>query len=252
MKAKLIFTLVCTSFVTSQAWAVNGAIVGNSGGALFQNGIGQLYDLYEAYHPELYGRKKPTLPPQLTVKETIEWGLSRMSVAYPGTTLRLRKMISTWEQQINIDNAPVPPTSFFSADIPPSFPDILSIPRIVFLWNEELPTYPDAFPQFIPKGATFATVAHWGDPFGKLFIQADRYQQLETLSRAALFIHEALYGLVRQTRPEYDQDPLLNSMQVRRFVGSVFSTDTCLVSIPTGETWDDACREPQAPKRLSK
>ncbi len=242
MSSKLFF-VIAFSFLTSlPAWAVNGAIVGNGGGAVITGNSAQLYDLYEAWHPLLYGRAKPEIAADQSVSRTISWALTRMIALYPESGKRVQAIIATWSKQIDFDSNPVPPRSISKAMAVPSFPDVFITPAITLLWDETIPTFPDSAPPFVPKGSTFETVAYWNDPFAKLFIQADRYIKLDRLSRAALFIHEALFGLTRQTVAPYDQDSLTNSVQVRRFVGSIFSTDTCLVSIPTAEERNSNCQ----------
>ncbi len=97
---------------------------------------------------------------------------------------------------------------------------ILSTPEKELFGDISIPVIFDANITIIGDGCRYQQAANWDERFGKLFIDKDIYEKLDSMNQAGLIIHEAIYKLSRETKVATETSDL-----VREVVARIFSDE---------------------------
>lgn len=164
---------------------------GNGGGVHLCDDTVELYDFYEGRHPLLHGMRVWESDPTKTVRDYLAMALARLE-EYP----RLRSSL-----QLKVD-------------------DLLAIPEAQLIFPISIPRVMDSDIPFVDEDCEYAQVANWNERFDRLVFQRSIFDRLDSMNRAGLYMHEAIYKLAREINSE-----LQDSDGVRPLVAILFSVE---------------------------
>lgn len=211
---KSVLAILLGSFLLSSANAatplIYGAISGGGGkGIVCLDKSGEvasveLLDLWEAR--VLYGH---TIQPSLgTVASDVNQGLVRLKNAYP------------FRGSGGVDGEKYSGQDFLLALMQQTAANFQSPnPKVLRLRGIELDHTDDSFEVAKPANCQIRQLVNYMAT-GKILVDQDYYEKLDTINQAALIVHEAMYHFLREMASE------TNSVRTRRAVGYVFGGNT--------------------------
>lgn len=190
----LLGVLLTTSLLAS------GDRGGNGGGLHSCPSVGsyQLYDMYEGY--TRYDVPRPSV--KKTIDGHIAHALKRIYKASPMFGVLVEKEIKYLREEGHLLLRP----------------------------NIKLELINDANILVVDEGCRYEQLANWDDVSGNVLVRKERFDKLDDLSKAALYLHEALYKVDR------DRFFAQNSDGIRRTVAEALSDKSAMTNL---KKWDD-------------
>lgn len=190
MRTLIIIMLILSSFSLSAKEGGNGGGTHDCGTTI------ELYDFFEGRDPRQWNLPVWNVDPKLSVDDYLAKAMDHIKNDIPDVFERVNSMLTTLRMR--------------------SYNDLvvdIEIPLI----QDVVENDDDVF--FVNEGCSYVQAANWNERFKKVYFSKAIFERLDNMSKAGLYIHEAIYKISRDSHVAVN-----SSHKVRLVVAKIFSS----------------------------